>query len=158
LLIYIFLKVFLLCFIIMPATPPSTPPSTPPPASFPAGAILATPPTSPQLAQQAARHEERNLRIMGSPEQRRTPAGPSTSAAATGPVYHHLPADLAAQLAALPPMPARPSRQSTRPSVSLNYLLLCAYILNNLLGYPCLCSCPCPCPCPCLCPLSLFAS
>jgi hypothetical protein len=103
----------------MPATPPSTPPSTPPPALFSAGAILTTPPppsatplTSPQLAQQAARDEERNLRIMGSPEQRRTPTVPSipTSTLATygGRTYHHLPANLAAQLAALPPMPARP--------------------------------------------------
>jgi hypothetical protein len=116
----------------MPASSPSTPPSTPPPAPFSAEAILATPPppsetppTSPQLAQQAACHEEHNLCIMGSPEQRRTPTVPvaSTSTLATygGQTYHHLPANLAAQLAALPPMPARPL------SVSLNYLFLCAY-------------------------------
>ena len=115
----------------MPATPPSTPPSTPPPAlssatratilatpALPAPSPLpsATPPTSPQLAQQVAHHEERNLRIMGSPEQHRTPTVPSASTASVtfgGRTYHHLPANLAAQLAALPSIPAQPSRQST---------------------------------------------
>jgi hypothetical protein len=108
----------------MPATPPSTPPSTPPALSSaraatpPPPSVEATPPTSPQLAQQAARHEEHNLRIMGSPEQRRTPAipsapGPSALATFGGQTYHHLPAHLAAQLAALPLMPARSLRQST---------------------------------------------
>jgi hypothetical protein len=114
----------------MPATPPSTPPSTPPALSSATRATIlatppppaplplpsATPPTSPQLAQQAARHEEHNLHIMGSPEQRRTPTMPSASTASVtfgGRTYHHLPANLAAQLAALPSIPTRPSRQST---------------------------------------------
>jgi hypothetical protein len=95
----------------MPATPPSTPPPSLP-------SVEVTPPTSPQLAQQAAHHEEHNLHTIGSPEQCRTPAipsapGPSALATLDGQIYHHLPANLAAQLAALPPMPTRHLRQPT---------------------------------------------
>jgi len=86
-----------------------------------------TPPTSPQRHQEAARHAERSARLMASPEQRRTPAGPSaasTSAlppppppppppvaqASTAGSYNHLPPDLAAQWAALLPIPPAPRR------------------------------------------------
>ena len=102
----------------------STPPPSPPPP--------VTPLTSPQRHQQAGRHQERLERAVGSPEQRRVPAppllasisapvagpsappvaGPSVPPVASSSVYHHLPAHLAAQLAALPPLPA-PSRRSS---------------------------------------------
>ena len=97
-----------------------------------------TPPTSPQCHQEAARHAERTSRLMASPEQRRTPAGPSAAstsapfalppppiaqASSGGPVtfgeqtFHHLPPNLAAQVAALPPLrPVAPRRG--RPSAS----------------------------------------
>ena len=99
----------------MPSTPPSNPPSlpsTPPP--------LSTPLTSPQRSQQAARHQERNQRTMGSPEQRRTPTAPPFPMAPIpqGQRYTHLPPALAAQLAALPPMP-QPTRRHLRHSTSL---------------------------------------
>ena len=89
----------------MPATPP--PPTEAPP-----------PPMSPHLYQQASRYQERNQRIMGSPEQHRIPATSSNSTSThqpsvyNGQVFHHLPAHLAAQLAALPPIP-QPLRRST---------------------------------------------
>jgi hypothetical protein len=101
-----------------------------------------TPPTSPQRHQEAARHAERSARLMASPEQRRTPTGPSaasTSAppppsvaqAPPGQLYTHLPANLAAQLAALPPLPpaprrGRPSSSSSLalPPVSLIFILI----------------------------------
>ena len=51
----------------MPPTPP-----LPTDAETPS-----TPPTSPQRHQQAARNQERSQRLIGSPEQRRTPAIPS---------------------------------------------------------------------------------
>jgi hypothetical protein len=78
-----------------------------------------TPPTSPQRNQAAGHHAERLSRIMGSPEQRRTPAAAplalSAAAAAAaapslpsgGPVtfqgqtYHHLPPELAARVASI---------------------------------------------------------
>ena len=56
----------------MPATPP---PSAAPPADGDLPTV--TPPTSPQRHQQAGRDQERTLRQMGSPEQRRTPVVPS---------------------------------------------------------------------------------
>jgi hypothetical protein len=46
-------------------------PSTPPPPPFPP---VASPPTSPQLHQQAVRRQERLQRLMGSPELRRVPS------------------------------------------------------------------------------------
>jgi hypothetical protein len=75
-----------------------------------------TPPTSPQRHQQAARDQERAQHVMGSPEQRRTPATSSNTAVPTsdtstsavsapvtfnGQTYHHLPPPLVAQLTAL---------------------------------------------------------
>ncbi|KAI9512687.1 hypothetical protein F5148DRAFT_1145881 [Russula earlei] len=78
-----------------------------------------TPPTSPQQSQAAARQAERASRTLGSPEQRRTPASTSTARQPVhfqGQVYNHLPANLAAQLAALQPMPAPPQRRG-RPSL-----------------------------------------
>jgi hypothetical protein len=117
----------------MSPTPPSTPP---PPPTPPVPLTAVTPPTSPQLAQEAACHQEHNLYTIGSPEQRRTPARPSAlppPALPTfhGQTYHHLPADLAAQLAALPPLPSRhlqwptthPQTNTMQPNpVSLNHL------------------------------------
>jgi hypothetical protein len=82
-----------------------------------------TPPTSPQQYQAAGRHAERASRTLGSPEQRRTPANTSTARRPItfqGQTYHHLPADLAAQLAALPPMPAPPlQHHGQTPATSL---------------------------------------
>ena len=100
-----------------------------------------TPPTSPQCHQEAARHAERSARLMASPEQRRTPAGPSaasTSAAppppvaqtSTGGQYDHLPPDLAAQWAALPSFPPAPrcgrplSSTLALPPVSVIFILI----------------------------------
>ena len=91
----------------MPATPSSTPPPPPSP-----------PPTSPQLHQQASHYQEHNQRVMGSPEQHRVPATSSYSTSThqpsifNGQVFCYLPAHLAAQLAALPPIPQN-SRHST---------------------------------------------
>jgi len=86
----------------------STPSPSPPP---PAGDdISVTPPTSPQRHQQATRNQECTLRQIGSPEQRRIPAVPPHPPAAApvtvhGQTYTHLPANLAAQAAAIPPHP-----------------------------------------------------
>ncbi len=84
----------------MPATPP--PPSPPP--------LPASPLTSPQRHQQAARNQERNQRLMGSPEQRRAPAIPSRSLAlppliVDGRELSHLPLDLRMQMINVPPHP-----------------------------------------------------
>ena len=108
--------------------------------------MSSTPPTSPQRHQEAARHAERSSRLMTSPEQRRTPAGPSTAstsvapppaiaqASSRGPVtfggqtYHHLPPNLVAQMATVPSIPSAPrqGRPSTLapPAVSLILLLI----------------------------------
>jgi len=94
-----------------------------------------SPPTTPQRHRNAERQRERESRQMLTPEHRRTPIAhpaaipfalaparltssaapapsvPSASASASAPVtfnnqtYHHLTPSLAAQLAALPPMP-----------------------------------------------------
>ncbi len=91
--------------------------------------MASTPPTSPQCSQAAGRYAERASRTLGSPEQRRTPAGPSaSSAAATAPplpsrepvtfqgqTYQNLPTDLVARLTSLPPLPAAPQRRRGRP-------------------------------------------
>jgi hypothetical protein len=110
----------------MPATPPP-PPS--PPLPFTRAIVPVTPPTSPQRSQHAARHQERSQRVMGSPEQRRTPATPAPAPAPlplptyNRQTYHHLPPDLAAQLAALPPLPIRSRHSVAQPfSVSFKYL------------------------------------
>jgi hypothetical protein len=87
--------------------------------------MSSTPPTSPQRHQAAGRQAERDSRVMGSPDQRKIPAAPSTSvvplsmppstsvvppsippSASTpttvdGQTYHHLPPALAAMAAAL---------------------------------------------------------
>ena len=76
--------------------------------------MSSTPPTSPQRHQAAGRQAERDSRVMGSPDQRKIPAAPSTSvvpppvppSAQTpttidGHTYHHLPPALAAMAAAL---------------------------------------------------------
>jgi len=111
--------------------------------------MASTPPTSPQRSQAAGRHAERASRTLGSPEQRRTPAGPSEPSAAAaapslplrepvtfqGQTYSNLPADLAARLASLPPLPAAPQRH--RPSTvpfhaptPVSLLLFIKFILN----------------------------
>jgi hypothetical protein len=97
------------------AGPTSVPPLPPPPAAAsaasppPGAAVPVTPPKSPQRSQQAARQLERNSRTLGSPENCRTPAAPPVPSlrppTLNGQEYHHLPANLAAQLAALPPLP-----------------------------------------------------
>jgi hypothetical protein len=112
----------------MPPNPPSTPPPTSVepesaaiPPSTPPSALLSTPLTSPQLSQQAARLEERNQRIIGSPEQRRIPTAPPGPVTFNGQTFHHLPSNLAAQLAALPPIPNRRLRRSTHAPVSFRF-------------------------------------
>jgi len=85
--------------------------------------MSSTPPTSPQRSQAAGRHTERANRIMGSPEQRRTPAAPLAPSATAvpppsnqsrGPVtfggqtYHNLPPHLVAQMAATASLSAAP--------------------------------------------------
>ena len=88
-----------------------------------------TPPTSPQRHQEAARHTERSARLMASPEQRRTPAGPSAASISAPPPppvaetstrepYRHLPLNLAAQWAALPPLLSAPSTGPSTTSTS----------------------------------------
>ncbi len=88
-------------------------PSTPP---LPSNAdIPSTPPTSPQRYQQAARDQERNQHLIGSPEQRRTPANPSRPPSPPpvivgGHELRHLPFDLRLQLANIPPHQPLPTR------------------------------------------------
>jgi hypothetical protein len=77
-----------------------------------------TPSTSPSSSRAAARQQERSNRTVGSPENRRVPAGPSAPSTSTtsapsnqnlsrGPVtfngqeYHHLPPDLTTRLLSL---------------------------------------------------------
>ena len=95
--------------------------------------MASTPPTSPQRSQAAGRHAERASRTLGSPEQRRTPAGPSEPSAAAaapslplrepvtfqGQTYSNLPTDLVARLASLPPLPSAP--QHRRPSSAVSF-------------------------------------
>ena len=94
--------------------------------------MSSTPPTSPQCHQEATRHAEPSSRHMTSPEQRRTPAGPSTAstsvapppaiaqASSGGPVtfreqtFHYMPPELVAQMADIPSVPSAPRRG--RPS------------------------------------------
>jgi hypothetical protein len=86
------------------------PPPSPPPEGV---AVALTPPTSPQLSQHAARELERSSRALGSPQNRRFPATASSSAVPStfnGQPFQHLPANLAAQLAALPPLSVPPQR------------------------------------------------
>ncbi len=112
--------------------------------------MASTPPTSPQRNQAAGRHAERASRTLGSPEQRRTPAGPSAPSAAAaapslpsrepvtfqGQTYHNMPTDLAARLASLPPLPAAPQRYrrssalSFHAPASVSLLLFIKLILN----------------------------
>jgi len=123
----------------------------PPSLSFSLPSSMAsTPPTSPQRSQAAGRHAERASCTLGSPEQCRTPAGPSAPSAAAaapslplrvpvtfqGQTYSNLPADLAARPASLPPFPAAP--QCRRRSSALSFhapapvslLLFIKFILN----------------------------
>jgi hypothetical protein len=96
--------------------------------------MSSTPPTSPQRHQAAGRQAECDSRFMGSPDQRKIPAAPSTSVAplpvppstsvipppiplsASTPTtvdrqtYHHLPPALAAMAAALNTTPVLPQR------------------------------------------------
>jgi hypothetical protein len=126
------------------------PPSLPSPLL---SSMPSTPPTSPQRDQAAGRHAEHLSRIMGSPEQRRTPAAPSStlSAAAApslpsrepvtfqGQTYHHLPPELAAQIASTSSISTAPQqhrRSLAAPllapaPVSVSYLPLS----NKLLTY-----------------------
>jgi hypothetical protein len=97
--------------------------------------MSSTPPTSPQRHQAAARQAERDSRVMGSPDQRRIPAAPSTSVVpppmppstsvvpppvspsaqtpttVDGHTYHHLPPALAAMAAAVNTTPVLPQRR-----------------------------------------------
>jgi hypothetical protein len=107
----------------------------PPPSSAPPerAAVAQTPPTSPQLSQHAARELERSSRALGSPQNRRFPATATAAAVPStfnGQPFQHLPAHLAAQLAAHPPLsvPSQHSHHSNAtafppPSVSLTFLI-----------------------------------
>jgi len=85
---------------------PLHPPSPPPVIAV--AENPSTPPTSPQRHQQAGRNQERSLRQIGSPEQRRTPAIPSHPSAlppviVDGRELNHLPLDLHMQMVNIPP-------------------------------------------------------
>ena len=111
----------------MPAAPPPSPIQNPPFSGDGISAAPVTPPTSPQLHQEAARLEERLRRVMGSPDQRRTPAaGPSTlpapaPQAAPAPLtfngrsYTHLPPHLAAMMANVVAFPEPTRRRRLAP-------------------------------------------
>ena len=75
-----------------------------------------TPPSSPSSSRNAARHLERSHRTMGSPENRRLPAGPSRPSTSTLSINQGPPSDLSSRLLALPPppmiAPAPPSHTS----------------------------------------------
>lgn len=115
------------------ASAPTLPPSSAPiPLPLPSSATAlappppeaVTPPTSPQRSQHTARQLERNRRVMGSPENRRTPAVPTLPPiqppTLNGRQYAHLNADLAARVAALTPLPilSRRARRSTAAATS----------------------------------------
>lgn len=59
-----------------------------------------TPPLSPTSSRDAARHQERSNRIIGSPENRRIPAGPSVPFTSTP--LRALPTDLSTRLSSIP--------------------------------------------------------
>ena len=99
----------------MPATsPPPSPPPPPPPA--------ASPPTSPQLYQQAVRHQERLQRDRASPKLRRIPSTSATLSSAFAPpslpssvtfngqFYNNLPAHIATALRNLSSLSATSNR------------------------------------------------
>ena len=90
-----------------------------------------TPPTTPERTRTAAQQEERNQRIMNSPEQHRIPDRsfppapvyvPPPPAPAPAPIattsYNNLPPDLAQQLANLPDFP-KPGRHG-RPRKNIH--------------------------------------
>ena len=107
----------------------------PPPSSAPSegAAVELTPPTSPQLSQHAARELERSSHALGSPQNRRFPATATAAAVPStfnGQPFQQLPANLAAQLAALPPLsvPPQHSHHSNAttfppPPVSCTFLI-----------------------------------
>ena len=106
---------------------PPTSPVPPAPTSLSSEADPpVTPPTSPQRSQHAARQVERDSRLMGSPENRRTPTAsrlpPMRAVTFNGHQYNHLPADLADQLAGIPSHPT-PHRHTTAaaPLVSFTF-------------------------------------
>jgi hypothetical protein len=93
--------------------------------------MSSTPPTSPQRHQAAARQAERDNRVMGSPDRRRTPStpsnstipppGPSSARAPTtfgGQTYHNLPPALAAMAAAINVAPVALVRRGRTPAIS----------------------------------------
>ncbi|KAI9451281.1 hypothetical protein F5148DRAFT_1370620 [Russula earlei] len=76
-----------------------------------------TPPTSPQQSHTAAPPLQDTCGVLGSPEGHRTPARQPVEF--QGQIYHHLPDQLAAQLAALPPMPAPTQHHAWTPLTSV---------------------------------------
>jgi hypothetical protein len=122
-------------------------PSTPPPPPFPP---VASPPTSPQLHQEAVRRQERLQRLMGSPELRRVPSAstipmpppplpPSPPRPVSAPVtfngqsFNHLPAHLAAHMRDLQPFPIPRIRQRRVPVSYFLFLLIYNIMLNGIL-------------------------
>ena len=115
------------CHFTMPASPPPpSPPPPPPPA--------ASPPTSPQLYQQAVRHQERLQRGRASPELRRIPSTSATLSSAFAPPpppssvtfngqsYNNLPAHIVAALRNLSSLSATSNRRQSI-HVSIIYFL-----------------------------------
>jgi hypothetical protein len=109
--------------------PPSSAPPAPPPADVPAA-----PSTSLQHTLHVARQLERSRRDAHTPDHRRTPfphplpGGNPWQPPTSDGQFGHLPAHLAAQLAALPPLPppahqrrSRLSHAPPAPSVSLYF-------------------------------------
>ena len=82
--------------------------------------IPATPSTSPQHYQQAAHNQERNQRLIGSPEQHRTPADPSHPPALPSVIVGrreltHLPFDMCMRMIDIPPHQPLPQRHGHAP-------------------------------------------
>ncbi|KAI9429430.1 hypothetical protein H4582DRAFT_2065258 [Lactarius indigo] len=90
-----------------PALPPASPAIPLAPAPLSGAAMHVTPPTSPQHSQHAAHQQEHDSHQMGSSKNCCTPVAPTLPRPPTlnGQEYHHLPANLAIQLAHIPPHP-----------------------------------------------------
>ena len=123
---------------IMPATSPP-PPSPPPPRP------ATSPPTSPQQHQHAMRHRERLQRGTVSPTLRRVPSMPLPSLLSLAPppqvsapvtfnerTYNHLPANLAASVGSLQPLPTLSRQRPAAHPLPVSCLLIYIYIMLNI--------------------------
>jgi len=126
---------------IMPTTPPPPSPPPPPPVN--------SPPTSPQLYQQAMRHQECLQRDRVSPELRRIPSTTSTALSNAlpppslpspshvpapvtfnGQTFNHLPAHIMAAMRNLQPLPSSSRRGHNTHPLPVSYLLFFLYSLS----------------------------